>query len=303
MESTTSTQNGDLFAWISLSIVVVTELLCLLGYSILARLVQQKDTFHQLYRQDAFKVSAVANIVWGFAMTVVYLPISIALLGWHRSLDHHPIVCLIIYLVLAMIFSFITMSNMFVTGLMLGVSIIFPLHFERVFKRRTVMLIVLFVWLTPTVLITTFGLFTYIRNDHFSRSRIQCLAGLDYWPAWMKQVAVFCFIIPVMTETFVINFYVLFVAWKQSKRQIMPEARSAPAFATPGGSTNISSLATQHVDSRARPTAKQPCNRCLRWKGTWMVLLLFCSVVFFLIPVYGAMTLSAVCENCIPPDV
>ncbi len=299
MAALKSTHAGDIFASVALCIVVITELICMLGYPILARLVRQKATLHKLYPQDAYKVCAVASTVLGFAMTVVYLPTCMALLGWHRSLDHHPLACLVLPLVISML-SFISMINMFLTGLMFGVSIVFPLHFERIFThRRTVLLILLFVWVTPILLITPFGLIMYNNNGYFSLTKIHCLAGLHYWPAWMKQVSVFGLIIPIMTQTFIIHFYVMFVAWKQSKRQVVPEQRPAPAVPTPMGKNH--SVETPHGDSVSQPKRTKQPSTC--WKGTWMIILLVSSVIFFLLPVYGTMILLAVCESCIPQDV
>ncbi len=295
MASTTSVQSGDMFSSIALCIIVVIELICLMGYPVLARLVHQKDTRHKLYPQDAFKVGAVGTTFLGFAMMAIYLPTSMALLAFHRSLDNHPLACIIIYLVLV-ILCFIAMTNMFVSGLMVGVSIIFPLHFEGVFtKRVSILLVVLFVWMTPTVTVTPFFVLLYANSDYSAQEKVQCLAGLQYWPAWAKHLAVFGYFIPVMTGTFIIHFYVLFVSWKQSRRQVMPEPRLTVAR----GSNSCSSLETPHVDSGRQARTKQVCNR---WKGTWMIIMLFCSVIFFLLPVCGAMILPTVCESCIPQD-
>ncbi len=300
MASTIPGTVGDIFASVALCIVVVTELICLFAYPVLARLVHQKDICHKVYPQDAFKVGAVGTTFWGFTMIVIFLPTFIILLGWHRRLDHHPLACLIIYLVLA-IFCFITLTNMFVSGLMFGVSIIFPLHFETIFtKRRSILLIVLLVWLTPIAVVTPFFLVLYENNGYSAQQEVQCLAGLHYWPAWTKHLTVFGFFIPVMTEAFVIHFYVLFVAWKQSKRQVIPEARPAPALTTAIANNSNCSLETLHVDSGHARRTKKSSNR---WKGTWMIILLVCSVIFFLIPVGAAMILSAVCDSCIPQDV
>ncbi len=186
MAPTTSTHVGDILATVALCIVVVTEITCLLGYPVLARFVRQKGT--TLYQQDVHKVSAVAVIVLGFAMTLIYLPASVALLGWHRSLDHHPLACLIIYLILAM-FSFITISTLFLMGLMFGVSILFPLHFNRIFTlTRSALLIVLFVWLPPIVLVTPLGLVLYNYNGYSTQEEVRCLTGFHYWPAWMRHM-------------------------------------------------------------------------------------------------------------------
>ncbi len=298
--ASTSTQIGDIFATVASCIVVVTELICLIGYPVLARLVQQRDTRHKLYPQDAFRVSAVGTTFWGFAMIVIFLPTCVALFGWHQSLNHHPLACLIIYLVLA-IFCYITMTNMFVSGLMFGVSILFPLHFESIFTKRTsILLIVLLVWLTPIAVITPFFLVLYTNNNYSAQQQVQSLAGLYYWPAWTKHVTVFGYFIPVITETFIIHIYVLFVAWKQSKRQITPEARSAPALTTPKRNKSRSSLETLHVESGQQIRRTKPASRR---KGTWIIILLVCSVIFFLLPVCGAMILSTVCESCIAQDV
>ncbi len=302
MTSATSTEVGDIFAWVALCIIIITELVvCLLGYPVLARLVHQKDICHKLYPQDALKVGAVGTIFLGFAMTLIFLPTCVALFGWHQSLGHHPLACLIIHLVLA-VFSFISMTNMFASGLMFGVSILFPLHFESIFtKRRSLLLVVLLVWLAPIVMVTPFVSVLYINNDYTAQTTVQCLAGLQYWPAWTKHVTVFGVFIRVMTGTFIIHFYVLLVAWKQSRRQVMPEATPATALTTVRGNSSSSSLETLHIHSEPQTRrAKEPSNRR---KGTWIIILLFCSVIFFLLPVCGSMVLSTVCESCIPQDV
>ncbi len=72
MASTISGTVGDIFALVALCIVIVTELTCLLGYPVLARLVHQKDICHKVYPHDAFKVGAVGTTFWGFTMIVIF---------------------------------------------------------------------------------------------------------------------------------------------------------------------------------------------------------------------------------------
>ncbi len=194
------------------------------------------------------------------------------------------------------------MANMLVSGLMFGVSILSPLRFESIFtKRRSILLFVLLVWLAPIVVVTPFFLVLYANNDNFAQQKIQCLAGLHYWPAWTKHVTVFVFFVPVMTETFIIHFYVLFIAYKQSKRQVIPEVRPAPTLRTARANSSNSSLETLNVNSG--PPTGETKRGSTRWKGMWMIILLFCSVIFFLLPVCAALILSAVCDTCIPQDI
>ncbi len=195
------------------------------------------------------------------------------------------------------------MANMLVSGLMFGVSILLPLHFESIFtKRRSKLLIVLLVWLTPihVVVITPFFLVLYANNNYSAQQEVKCLAGLHYWPAWTKHATVFGVFIPVITQTFIIHFYVPVVAWKQSKRQVTPEARPAPALTTTRRNNSTSSLETLHVETGSQTRRTKHPSRC---KGTWVIILLFCCVIVFLLPVCGAMVLSTVCESCIPQDV
>ncbi len=232
MADIVGTEEGRVFAMIALALMVVIETICLPSY--LAFLCFFREgRMSKLYPQESIRVAAAGSCLLGCLCVVVYMPSCMVLLGWHATLDHHPLVCLTLSAV-SVALSISCACNMLYVSSHFAVTILRPLRVEAVFTKRRGVIIYVITVTVITVATATAGIL--LATDNFWQKDIVCLAFPSYWPPWMLQLNTFGFLIPAMLLSCGINSYVLYTAKKQASRMIhvQPKHRTQTPLAKVG---------------------------------------------------------------------
>ncbi len=294
MADVVATVEGHVFAMVALGLVTLIEIVSL-PVNLCFLLFLRGDRVGKLYPQESVTVGAAGSCLLGAIYALVYMPACIALLGWHATLDNHPLTCF----ALSVICVTLNVSSMFNTLYMSALftfTILRPLRVDAIFtRRRGVTIYIMAVYIIPIGAMTTAITAVLLLTDQFWKDQIVCLAFPSYWPPWLIQASVFGLFIPAMFLSFGLNGYLLYVGKKQANRmaQIQPDQPPQTHIVSGMRITDTRSDVGISGNSSSGPT---------HWKGARQMCMSTTVLFLILIPAYTITGIVAICPHCLPPE-
>ncbi len=292
MADAVATVEGHVFAMVTLGLLTLIEIVSL-PVNVFSLLLLRGDRLEKLYPQESVRVGAAGSCLLGAFYALVYMPACITLLGWHATLDNHPLTCFALS-VICVSMSINCVFNMVYMSALFAFTIVRPLHVDAIFtRRRGVIIYVITVYIIPVVVMTAATTAVLLLTDHFWQHHIVCLAFPIYWPPWLLKVATFGFLIPAMFLSFGVSGYVLYVARKQATRTIQIQPDHQPHTVSRNRIMNTGSDVGISGNTSSRPNhSKGARQMCMSTTGFFLIL----------IPAYTVTGIVAMCPDCLPPE-
>ena len=166
MTDAVATVEGHLFAMVTLGLLTLIEIVSL-PVNVFSLLLLRGDRLEKLYPQESVRVGAAGSCLLGAFYALVYMPACIALLGWHATLDSHPLTCFALS-VICVSMSISCVFNMLYMSALFAFTITRPLHVDAIFTRqRGVIIYVITVYIIPVVVMTAATTAVLLLTDHF----------------------------------------------------------------------------------------------------------------------------------------
>ncbi len=300
MSEVVASDVGHLVAMVALGILVVIETVCLPSTLMLLCLFRE-GRMTMLHRQESLRVGATGSTILGCLFVLVYMPTCMVLLGWHATLDNHPIACMCLSL-LDITLSVCALCNMFYMSMLSLFTVIRPLHVDAIFtRRRGLVSYVITVYVIPLAIATTLTALILTTVEEFYEEHVVCLAFPVYWPQWILQGTTCGILIPVTAATFILNSNLAYITNKQANRTGNDQPirlQPAPGIHVINEHVPADTIVSEVTDMPRRHGSR----RSRRWKGGRLMYMNICVAIFFLIPTYSVASTVSFCRDCFPPE-